>query len=42
MSLNHVIKQGSAAGVSPMVRQITGREPRRFEDFVREHAAAWK
>ena len=42
MSLNHVIKQGWAAGVSPMVRQITGREPRRFEDFVREHAAAWK
>ena len=42
MSLNHVIKQGSAAGVSPMVRQITGREPRRYEDYVREHAAAWK
>lgn len=42
MSLNHVIKQGWAAGVSPMVQQITGREPRRFEDFVRENVAAWK
>ena len=42
MSLNYVIKQGWAAGVSPMVRQITGREPRRFEDFVRENVAAWK
>jgi uncharacterized protein YbjT (DUF2867 family) len=42
MSLNYVIKQGWAAGVSPMVRLITGHEPRRFEDFVRENVAAWK
>lgn len=42
MSLNHVIKQGWAAGVSPMVETITGHPPRKLADFVRENAAAWK
>lgn len=42
MSLNHVIKQGWAAGVSPTVETITGRPPRKLADFVRENAAAWK
>jgi uncharacterized protein YbjT (DUF2867 family) len=42
MSLNHVIKQGWAAGVSPAVEQLTGHPPRRFESFAREHAAAWR
>jgi uncharacterized protein YbjT (DUF2867 family) len=42
MSLNHVIKQGWAAGVSADVRLLTGHEPRLFEDFVREHMAAWR
>ncbi|MCA3745061.1 NmrA family NAD(P)-binding protein [Phenylobacterium sp.] len=42
MSLNHVIKQGWAAGVSPVVKTITGRPPRNLADFVRENAAAWK
>ncbi|MCA3710192.1 MAG: NmrA family NAD(P)-binding protein [Phenylobacterium sp.] len=42
MSLNHVIKQGWAAGVSPVVETITGRPPRNLADFVRENAAAWK
>ena len=42
MSLNHVIKQGWAAGVSPVVEAITGRPPRNLADFVRENAAAWK
>jgi len=40
MSLNHVIKQGWAAGVSPVVETITGRPPRNLADFVRENAAA--
>lgn len=42
MSLNHVIKQGWAAGVSPVVETITGRPPRNLADFVRENAAAWR
>ncbi len=41
MSLNHVIKQGWAAGVSPMVEEIAGHPPRNFADFVRENASAW-
>lgn len=40
MSLNHVIKQGWAAGVSPVVETITGRPPRKLADFVHENAAA--
>ncbi len=42
MSLNHVIKQGWAAGLSDDVRRLTGHAPRRFEAFAREHAAAWR
>ncbi len=42
MSLNYVIKQGWAAGVSADVQTLTGHTPRRFEDFAREHANAWR
>lgn len=42
MSLNHVIKQGWAAGVTDDVMRLTGKPPRRFADFVAENAAAWK
>lgn len=42
MSLNHVIKQGWAAGLSPDVQQLTGHAPRRLEDFIAENAVAWK
>ncbi|OQA34042.1 MAG: NAD(P)H azoreductase [Betaproteobacteria bacterium ADurb.Bin341] len=42
MSLNAVIKAGYAAGLSNDVRQLTGHAPRRFTDFVRENAAAWR
>jgi uncharacterized protein YbjT (DUF2867 family) len=42
MSLNHVIKQGWAAGVSTDLSQLLGREPRRFDAFAREHASAWR
>jgi uncharacterized protein YbjT (DUF2867 family) len=41
MSLSHVYKQGWAAGVSPDVERLTGRTPRRFADFAREHAGVW-
>ncbi len=42
MSLNHVIKQGWAAGVTDDVLRLTGHAPRRFDDFARENAAAWR
>jgi uncharacterized protein YbjT (DUF2867 family) len=42
MSLNHVIKQGWAAGVTDDVQRVTGRAPRRFADFVVENAAVWR
>lgn len=42
MSLNYVIKQGWAAGESPMVEKITGHPPRNFGAYVRENSAAWK
>lgn len=42
MSLNHVIKQGWAAGISGDVHKLTGHAPRRFTDFVRENVAAWR
>lgn len=42
MSLNAVVKAGYASGVSDDVRLLTGHAPRRFADFVRENAAAWR
>jgi NAD(P)H dehydrogenase (quinone) len=42
MSLNHVIKQGWAAGITDDVQRLSGHAPRRLEDYVRENAAAWK
>ena len=42
MSLNHVYKQGWAAGVSPDVERLTGHAPRRFADFANENAAAFR
>ena len=42
MSLNHVIKQGWAAGLSDDVKRLTGHAPRTFDAFSREHAAAWR
>lgn len=42
LSLHAVVKAGYAAGVSPQVEALTGHAPRRFGDFVREHAEAWK
>lgn len=42
MSLNYVIKQGWAAGESPMVEKIAGHPPRSFGEYVRENAAAWR
>jgi hypothetical protein len=41
MSLNHVIKQGWAAGITDDVRRLTGHAPRTFGAFVAENRAAW-
>lgn len=40
-SLNRLISAGHAARVSPDVERLLGREPLRFEAFVRDHRAAW-
>ena len=42
MSLHTVVKQGCAAGVTDDVERLTGHAPRRFADFARENAAAWR
>ena len=42
MSLNHVYKQGWAAGISPDVQRLTGHAPRTFAAFAAEHAAHWR
>jgi uncharacterized protein YbjT (DUF2867 family) len=41
-SLARVYREGWAAGISPDVQALTGHPPRRFADFVAEHAQAWK
>jgi uncharacterized protein YbjT (DUF2867 family) len=35
-------KAGYAERVTDAVARITGRAPRRFEDYARDHAAAWR
>lgn len=41
-SLNRVIAAGYVAEVTDSVERITGRPPRSFADFVREHADVWR
>jgi len=41
MSLNAIIKAGYAAGQSPDFQRLTGKAPRTFTAFAREHAATW-
>ncbi len=41
MSLNQVIKQGWAVGITDDVQTLTGHAPRRFADFVAQNKAAW-
>lgn len=41
-SLNGVVKAGYAAETTGDVAALTGHPPRRFADFVREHADAWR
>lgn len=41
MSLNTVIRQGWGSGLTDDVRLLTGRAPRRLQDFVAENAKAW-
>lgn len=42
MELHAIDKAGYAAVVTPTVKEVTGKEPRSFETFVRDHASAWK
>lgn len=40
-SLDRLVAAGYAAGVSPDVARLLGREPIRFEAFARDHRAVW-
>ncbi|MGD0678735.1 MAG: hypothetical protein ABSC94_25290 [Polyangiaceae bacterium] len=42
MELHAVDKAGYAAAVTTSVKDVTGRAPRAFKEFVRENAAKWK
>ncbi len=42
MELHAIDKAGSAAIVTPTVRDLLGRSPKTFKEFAREHAAKWK
>lgn len=42
MDLHGVVKNGWAAGLTEDVKALTGHAPRRFVDFVRENASAWR
>jgi uncharacterized protein YbjT (DUF2867 family) len=42
MELYALDKAGHAAGVTNEVKHITGREPRSFREFARDHAMKWK
>lgn len=41
VGLCRVYRAGGAARVTPHVEALTGRAPRSFRDFAREHAALW-
>ena len=42
MELHAIDKAGFAAGVTQAVPQLLGRPARRFQEFARDHSAAWK
>lgn len=37
-----LLRQGAASEVSDTIREVTGREPRTFADFARDHAAVFR
>jgi uncharacterized protein YbjT (DUF2867 family) len=41
MELHGIVKAGYASTVSPLVEKLTGKAPRTFAEFTRDHAAAW-
>lgn len=42
MQLYAINKASAAAGVTQVVPQLLGRPARRFHEFARDHAAAWR
>lgn len=42
LELHAFMRAGAGAPVAAGVEQLTGRRPRRFAEFARENAAAWK
>jgi len=41
-SLNKITKAGYAAGISPLVKELTGNKPITFKEFAKENAQIWK
>lgn len=41
LSLYRIIREGKAAGVSDDLRRLTGREPRHFLAFAKDHRSSW-
>jgi uncharacterized protein YbjT (DUF2867 family) len=41
MELHGIVKAGYASTVSPLVEKLTGKAPRTFAEFARDHAAVW-
>jgi hypothetical protein len=41
LELNAIIKAGYTAGISPAVREITGRAPITFRQFAQDYATAF-
>ena len=42
MQLYAINKASAGAGVTQVVPQMLGRPARRFNEFARDHAAAWR
>jgi len=41
MELHAIARAGYLSAVSPAVKELTGRQPRTFPEFARDHATAW-
>jgi hypothetical protein len=41
-SLDTMVREGEAAGVSPDLARLLGRTPTGYAEFAREHRAAWQ
>jgi hypothetical protein len=42
LDLQRLYREGKASQISPDVAGLTGRKPRRFEEYSRDHEAIWR